>query len=144
MHDPIERVYEDIAGGSPALHDWERKYRWHSTPKRSSTLVGGLVPPLVQMVQVSHLLWVNRVQVEQKSEAIKVLLNIIVVWVPSLKRQLGGKLRLSRRLKAGRDCRGPDLQALRIEVAAKPLEVGAEVQHEASQRFVEKRRIRRH
>src|SRR5262249_10547540 len=86
------------------------------------------------MSQVRHLLWPHRVgglQIKQKPEAVEVSLDIIVGRVPFLKRQLGGELRLSRRLEPDRDGCDPDLRAFRVQIAAETLEVGTEVQHES-------------
>jgi hypothetical protein len=69
----------------------------------------------------------SSVQVEQKTEAIEVPLDIIVVWIPFLKFQPRGELRLSGRLEAGWYGNHPCLRTFRVKIAAKPLEVGAEV-----------------
>jgi hypothetical protein len=52
---------------------------------------------------------VSGLQVQQEAKAIKVSLDIIVVWVAFLKRQPRGKLGLGRGLETGGDCRDPDL-----------------------------------
>jgi hypothetical protein len=85
----------------------------------------------------------GNLQIQQKPEAIEVSLDIIVARVPFLKRQLSGELGLGRRLKPDWDDRNPDLRTLRVKIATETLEVGAEMQYEASQGLVEKRRIRR-
>jgi hypothetical protein len=74
---------------------------------------------------------------------LKFLFHIIVAWVPSRERQAGRKLRLGCRLQPGGDGRDPDLRAFRVQVAAEPLEVGAEVQDEAPQGLVKESRLRR-
>ena len=53
-------------------------------------------------------------QVQQKPEAVEVPLDINVCWVPFLKCQLRGKLRLSGRLERNRDSPHPDLRAFRV------------------------------
>ena len=98
------------------------------------------------MSQFGHPLRIRRVrglQVEQEPEAIEVSSDILVVWIPFLKRQLSEKLSLSGRFESRREGGNPDLRTFRIKIAAKTLEVGAQVQHEASKCFIEKRRVRR-
>jgi hypothetical protein len=98
------------------------------------------------MPQVGHLLRARRargLQVQQKSEAVKVPLDIIVAWVPFIKPQLGEELRLRRRLQSDGKGGDPDLRTLGVKIAAETLKMGAEVQHETSQRLVEERGVRR-
>jgi hypothetical protein len=61
-------------------------------------------------------------------EAIEIPSYSIVAGVAFLKGQLSRKLRLSRCLEPGGDCRDPDLRAFRVEVATETLKVSAEVQ----------------
>jgi hypothetical protein len=87
------------------------------------------------MPQVSYLLRARRIgglQVQKKPEAVEVPFDIIVAWVPFLKRQLGGKLLLRTRLEPGWDCCDPDLRALNVKITAETLEMSAKVQHKTT------------
>src|SRR5262245_18806558 len=98
------------------------------------------------MPKVSHSLrtrWMGGLQVEQEPEAVEVPFDIIVARVPFLKSQMGEELCLRRRFQPGRDSGDPDLRAFRVQIAAEPLEVGAEMQYEAAEGLVEERRVRR-
>jgi hypothetical protein len=92
--------------------------------------MGGLVPPVVQMTQVSHPVGgrgMRRRQVEKKPEAVEVPLDIIVIGISFLKREARGELCLCRRLHPGWDGRDPDLRTFDVQFATKPLEMCAEV-----------------
>jgi hypothetical protein len=145
-HDTVKQGRQSVTGHPPPLDDGERQSRRHSCFERLGALMSCLVPPVVQMSQVRHLLRTRRVgglQVQQKSEAVEVPLDIIVGWVAFLKCQLRGELRLSRCSESGRDGRDPDLRAFRVKIAAKTLKVGAEVQYEPAKSLVEECRVRR-
>jgi hypothetical protein len=70
---------------------------------------------------------VGGMQVQPKSEAVKIPLQIIVTGIALIKREAGQKLPLSRTLEPGRDGPNPDLRAFRVKIPTEPLEVGAEM-----------------
>jgi hypothetical protein len=79
--------------------------------------MGDVIPPIIQVPQVSYSLWVpwrRASKVEQDSKAFEVITNVLDNRVAAIERQPGCKLRLDRRLQCDRSGRRAELSALGV------------------------------
>src|SRR4051794_31323608 len=92
------------------------------------------VPPSVQSSEIPEATLVRRIgrrQVERQTESIEIPTEIIPARVASIEGEACRELRLDHDLQCGRQGRGDDLGAFRVEVATESLEMGAQ-EHDAA------------
>ena len=82
-------------------------------------------------------------QIQMKPKTIEILFYIIEAWVPFLKGQLSGELRLTGGLEPGRKSSDTDLRTFRVKISTEALKMGAEMQNETAQAFIEKENVGR-
>ena len=96
--------------------------------------MGHVIPPIVQVSEMSDPLripWGCPAKVQQETEAIKVLTDVLVGRVPSVERESGRELCLDCGPHVGRNCCGAELGALRVEIPTKTLKMPADEHHVA-------------
>jgi hypothetical protein len=96
--------------------------------------VGDVIPPEVQVSEMRDLLRIPRgcpAKVQQETEALKVLSDILVGRVPRVERESCRELCLDCGPHGRRNCRGAELGALRVEIPTKTLKMPADEHHVA-------------
>jgi len=105
--------------------------------------MGGGIPPVVQMVQMSDLRSVDSREGERESKPLEIHLNGFERWVLLPKLQRRRELGLNGCPKWDRDRGCTNLRALRVERSAKTLKVCAEQHDVASKTLLGKQRMGR-
>ncbi len=101
--------------------------------------MGGGIPPVVQVVEMSDLKGVDGRESECEPEPLEIGLNGLERWILLAELQRRRELSLNGCPKRDRDRGRANLGTLRVERSAKPLKVGAEQHDVATEAFVEKR-----